>query len=82
MNHEKCSNINQYNEECNTLLLDVEEKNRILLEENPNKFSYLYPNLNDPNFNIKIAQKKEFANKYDGSIPILKNMLTLLSKAI
>jgi hypothetical protein len=82
MNHEKCSNINQYNEECNTLLLDVEEENRILLEENPNKFSYLYPNLNDPNFNIKIAQKKEFADtKYDGSIRDIKEYADILSKA-
>lgn len=30
---------------------------------------YLYPNLNDPNFNIKIAEKKEFNDtKYDGEI--------------
>ena len=30
---------------------------------------YLYPNLNDPNFNIKIAKKKEFNDtKYDGEI--------------
>jgi hypothetical protein len=29
----------------------------------------LYPNLNDPNFNIKIAEKKEFNDtKYDGEI--------------
>ena len=25
-----------------------------------NDFNYLYPNLNDPNFNIKLAEKKEF----------------------
>ena len=29
------------------------------------EYSYLYPNLNDPNFNVKIAERKEFNdNKY------------------
>ena len=32
-------------------------------------YPYLYPNLNDPQFNLKIAQKKEFADtRYDGQI--------------
>jgi regulatory protein YycI of two-component signal transduction system YycFG len=32
-------------------------------------YSYLYPNLNDPNFNIKISEKKEFLDtRYDGEI--------------
>jgi superfamily II DNA or RNA helicase len=36
---------------------------------NPNSDQYLYPDLNDPNFNIKIANKREFSNsKYDGTI--------------
>jgi hypothetical protein len=34
-----------------------------------NEFEYLYPSLNDPNFNIKIAERKEFYDtKYDGEI--------------
>ena len=42
---------------------------RNYLEENPDDNSYLYPNLNDKNFNIKIATKKEFNyTKYDGTI--------------
>ena len=44
-----------------------------ILEQNElstnDKYSFLYPNLNDPNFNIKIAQKKEFNDtEYDGKI--------------
>lgn len=36
-------------------------------------FNYLYPNLNDPNFNIKIAEKKEFRDtQYDGEIGDVK----------
>ena len=32
-------------------------------------FKNLYPSLDDPNFNIRIAEKKEFNdNKYDGTI--------------
>ena len=37
--------------------------------ENPDENSSLYPTLNDANFNIKIASKKEFFDtKYDGEI--------------
>ena len=33
------------------------------------EYDYLYPNLNDPNFNIHIATKKEFNDtKYDGQL--------------
>jgi hypothetical protein len=82
INEEKCSNTNQYSEECNKLLLESEDKNNKLLEENPNKFSYLYPNLNDPNFNIKISQKKEFSDtKYDGTIRDIKEYADILSKS-
>ena len=35
------------------------------------KFEYLYPNIDDPNFNIKIAERKEFNDsQYDGTIKI------------
>jgi len=40
-----------------------EEKN------NSDSFSFLYPSLDDPQFNIKISEKKEFNDtKYDGSL--------------
>ena len=54
----------------NQRLLQKEKKEHDLFQSNtlPDD-DYLYPNLNDPNFNIKIAKKKEFnENKYDGTI--------------
>lgn len=37
--------------------------------ETDTSFDYLYPSLNDPKFNIKIAQKQEFFDtQYDGNI--------------
>ena len=51
----------------NNDLRSFEERERKTLKDN--KYPYLYPNLNDPEFNIKIAEKKEFSdNKYDGTI--------------
>ena len=38
-------------------------------EEKDEEYSYLYPNKDDPNFNIKIVSKKEFHDtKYDDEI--------------
>ena len=46
------------------------------------EYSYLYPSLNDPNFNIKIAERKEFNdNKYDGKIYDVKEYSDILCKA-
>jgi len=52
-------------------LLDRKE-----LSNNENSdYDFLYPNLNDPNFNIKIAERKEFNdNQYDGDIEKHKNI--------
>lgn len=45
-----------------------EELEGIYLQDNKD-FEYLYPSLNDPNFNVKIAERKEFFDtKYDGEI--------------
>jgi superfamily II DNA or RNA helicase len=45
-----------------------EELESTYLQDNK-EFEYLYPSLNDPNFNVKIAEKKEFFDtKYDGEI--------------
>ncbi len=50
--------------------------------QNTTEFNYLYPNLNDPNFNIKIAQKKEFADtKYDGEIKDVTEQAEILCNA-
>lgn len=64
-----CINDNIYSSECNDILKKKElYENKIFLEE-PSENDYLYPNLNDPNFNIKISEKKEFNDtKYDGMI--------------
>ena len=41
--------------------------------DNKDKYNYLYPNILDPNFNIKIAEKKEFyENRYDTKIKDVK----------
>jgi hypothetical protein len=83
MNKDKKIFTNKFiNKEENKLLLKNEFNNSENLKENPNLYEYLYPNLDDPNFNIKIAQKKEFSDtKYDGTIYDIKsyvdNMNTL-----
>ena len=61
-----------YTKKCGTNnkeQLTIELENREELGKNPDENEYLYPTLDDPNFNIKIAKKKEFSDtKYDGSI--------------
>jgi hypothetical protein len=53
----------------NTFLDKKEILNKDIISNSENKFDTLYPSLDDPDFNIKISQKKEFNdNKYDGSI--------------
>ena len=42
------------------LIKCVSDKDRKELAEDKGEFSYLYPNLDDPNYNVKIANKKEF----------------------
>ena len=56
--------------ECNQFILKKELADRICLkDQSTNDVSFLYPEFNDPNFNIKIAKKKEFQEtKYDGKI--------------
>jgi hypothetical protein len=70
--------------------LDDDEiyKNKILLEKElkeyenaktDSSYDFLYPDLNDPNFNIKIAKRKEFNDtKYDGTIYDIKKQTELL----
>jgi len=71
---------NQFTDECNKLRLENEILNNMELEENPTEFEYLYPTLNDPNFNIKIAKKQEFNDtKYDGHIYDVKEYANILS---
>ena len=74
----------QYDKKCSTnkKMLQSENENRLDLKEHPDEHSYLYPTLNDPNFNKKIAEKKEFSDtKYDGTIYDVKEYATILSNA-
>ena len=57
--------INKESKEYNTLLRCVEEKNREQIKDAAYEET-LYPNLDDPNFNLKIFKKKEFNDtKYE-----------------
>lgn len=80
-----CANVEDlYDTSCshNEKMLKTEEKNRKELSENPNEDAFLYPILDDPNFNIKIAKKKEFNDtKYDGGIYSVKDYAEVMSKA-
>ena len=44
----------------NKELNKIEQDTKDQLENEENEYDYLYPNINDPLFNIKIAEKKEF----------------------
>ena len=60
-------NIQSSTDTSNSDLRRLEQQEALELEED--KYPFLYPSLNDPKFNIKIAEKKEFSdNKYDGTI--------------
>lgn len=73
-----------YSKKCgnNKKLLEIELGNRVELSKNPSEDSFLYPILDDPNFNVKIAEKKEFSDtKYDGNIYDIESYAKILSKA-
>jgi hypothetical protein len=64
-----CDDENYYSNDCNKFLLKKEIAERDILEKQEDNTDYLYPNINDKEFNIKIATKKEFYDtKYDGTI--------------
>ena len=78
-----CNDENIYSNKCNKFLLKKEFIEGDCLAKNPEENLYLYPDLNDPNFNIKIASKKEFNDtKYEGTIQEnIKDYADALSKA-
>ena len=64
-----CEDENLYSKECNKFLLKKELLERDTLSKNEDENQYLYPNLNDKDFNVKIASKQEFNDtRYDGAI--------------
>jgi len=83
--NEVCQPLNKlYSKKCgnNKSQLEIELENREELAEHPNEDQFLYPILDDPNFNIKIAQKKEFSDtKYDGTIYDVEEYAKVLSSA-
>jgi hypothetical protein len=78
-----CNDENFFTNDCNKFILKKELVEREHLLQNENVDSYLYPNLNDKEFNIKIAYKKEFNDtKYDGTIyEDIKKQADILAKA-
>jgi hypothetical protein len=78
-----CNQDNFFTNDCNKFLLKKELIERNYLEKDEEKNEYLYPNMNDKNFNIKIATKKEFNDtKYDGEIyENIKQQADILAKA-
>ena len=80
---EKCDDeSNLYSKKCNKLLLKKEILEREYLRDHPDENENLYPNLNDPEFNVKLASKKEFNDyKYDGTLHDIKSRADELSKS-
>jgi hypothetical protein len=83
---------NGYNEEqeppieiseklSNTELLQHEKEEYEMNKDNT-EYDFLYPHLNDPNFNEKIAKRKEFNDtKYDGKVRDIKQYSNKVCKA-
>ena len=66
----------------NTFLNNKEVLNQKYISEHENQFSSLYPSLDDSDFNIKIAEKKEFnETKYDGTIYDIEEQAKKLCEA-
>ena len=73
---------NKYDKKCNKFLLKRELLERKELLRHPEEDDFLYPSLNDPNFIVKIAEKKEFNDtRYDGKIYDIEEQSNLLANA-
>jgi hypothetical protein len=80
--NENFEKIDLDNVDYNTYLNNKELLNRKYISEHENKFSNLYPSLDDGDFNIKIAEKKEFnETKYDGTIYDIEEQAKKLCEA-
>jgi hypothetical protein len=66
----------------NLFLAEQEKKEFTELQSTPDPTPFLYPTLNDPNFNLKIASRKEFYDtQYDGNIYDIRKQSELLCNA-
>jgi len=60
---------NENEKEYQKFLFTSEKLHNEYLNKNTNNYDFLYPELDDPNFNTKIAKKKEFyETQYDGKV--------------
>ena len=65
----------------NTFLLNKEKTEHDLLLQRQDTESHLYPTMDDPDFNYKIARRKEFSEtQYDGTIVDIREQADLLCK--
>jgi len=73
---------NEYEATCNKIILKKELIERNELKKPTDDDAYLYPSLNDPNFIVKIAEKKEFSDtRYDGKIYEIKEQAEIMANA-
>ena len=84
--HQPIRKFNNYKEGTNEFLKQ-KELTEYNIQDNKyknksqDKYDFLYPTLNDPYFNLKIAKRKEFiTTKYDGTIHDIKKHSDLLCK--
>ena len=68
--------------ETNKFLNKSEKEHHAFLKENQIYDEFLYPELDDPNFNVKIAKQKEFFDtQYDGKIYDIKTQAEKMCNA-
>jgi hypothetical protein len=66
----------------NTFLFKKEELDSKIISQNEQKYNNLYPSLDDDEFNVKLAEKKEFnENKYDGTLYDIEKQAKILCEA-
>lgn len=69
-NVKKNTDVNvEESEEIKTMNKLLKKKEYVEYQKASDDYPFLYPSLNDPNFNIKIASRKEFFDtQYDGTV--------------
>ena len=80
--NENFEKIDLDDKDYNTFLNNKELLNRKYISDHDEKFANLYPSLDDPKFNIKIAEKQEFnESTYDGTIYDIEEQAKKLCEA-
>ena len=75
--------LDQYAYDTNEYLAEKEKiEYKLNADSSTDEYEFLYPDLNDPNFNIKIAKKKEFRDtSYNAIITDIKKQAERMCKA-